>query len=153
MGTRHKKQEGQQVRLPILVQPLTCSFPWTPLSIPRLRPWQPRGAGALGVLPSPSEPGQQRLSPRPPICIPRFPAGVRPSIVLPWLGNPSPGRSPGALPLPVLGKGLRLRIFLPGTSGAKLFSCENETGAPDSPGKLLKDLFPVPASPVPCCDS
>ena len=46
LGMMHKKQEGQEVHLPILVQSVTSSFLWTPHTFPRLCPWQLLSADA-----------------------------------------------------------------------------------------------------------
>lgn len=61
LGMMLKKQEGQEVHLPILVQSLTCSFPWTPHSFPRLCPWQLLSADAPGCRAA----GLPRLTPIP----------------------------------------------------------------------------------------
>lgn len=101
MGVRHKKQEGQEVRLPILVQPLMCSLPWTPLSIPRLWPWQPRGAGVPGLAGGATMAQRARpAAPQPPA--PQASASPG-SLLVSDQASPSPGREtpgPGAPPVP-----------------------------------------------------
>ena len=47
-GMMHKKQEGQEVHLPVLVQSPAWFFLWTPHSFPRLCPWQLPSADVPG---------------------------------------------------------------------------------------------------------
>lgn len=101
LGVMHKRQEGQEDHLPILVESLTWSFLWTPHSFPRLCPWQLLSADAAtcraaswGYYQTPTSTTSNVSAPGSAAnCILKVSTCVRRSSAFPWLESSSPRHS------------------------------------------------------------